>query len=94
MVFVLAECVVAAEGVEMPQEIKEKMNGLGYAVKFPKVIKAESIAMETSHHFIENGPKMEIAANIYRKMHRKPAKEKKPLVCPHCNKEAWDILLT
>ena len=67
------------------------MDTLGSAVEFPTVFQS-SLAVETSHHFIDNRNKIKIAANIFKKEPRKAAAAKPPVVCPYCGKEACNMI--
>lgn len=94
LVWVLAECLVLTENMQMPNEVKVKMDAMGYALKNEPGFRCGQLPNETSHQYVETASKLKIAANIFRKQHRKRQAPKPAQKCPHCGKEARSLVVT
>ena len=49
LVWVLAECLVLTENMQMPDEVKSKMDAMGYALKHEPGFRCGQLPNETSH---------------------------------------------
>lgn len=90
VVWVMASCAVTQTS-QLPDECSKQLTSLGYKVK-PTSWSISVFPKETSHQYVDGASKLKICASLYRKLHKKEPKEKKPLICPHCNKEAGGVV--
>lgn len=86
----MASCAVTQTS-QLPDECSKQLTSLGYKVK-PTSWSISVFPKETSHQYVDGASKLKICASLYRKLHKKEPKEKKPLICPHCNKEAGGVV--
>ena len=89
-VWVVASCNVNAD-LQVPALVTEKMKSLGYDFRLQPQIMC--LPAETSRQYVDQSSKLRIACALFKREHRKKKgdKQKAPVVCPHCGKEARGV---